>query len=342
MCGISRKVVIGITIGDPGGAGPELALKALQKCDYAIAKYILIGSYKVLLKAQEITGAKNLELYKISDLSKAPEEPYKVGVYDIDNVDLNQLVYGKPSHIGGKASYEYIVKAVEFAMKGLIDAVVTMPISKESLNMAGYKYPGHTELLAELTGTKDVRMMLVAKHLRVVHVTTHVALRKVPDLITKERVLKTIELTHEYLREYFNISDPKIAIAGLNPHAGESGLFGDEEIREITPAIEDAKRKGINALGPFPPDTVFYRAYYNREFDAVIAMYHDQGHIPLKMIGFMEGVNITLGLPIIRTSPDHGTVWGKAGKGTADETASLEAIKLAVQLAYNKIRKKYF
>lgn len=341
---LDRKIIIGITIGDPAGSGPELTLKALRRVDHSIAKYVIIGSYKVLSKAlsivENIIGPLNLYLARIEDISQLPDKPNTIGVYDLDNVDLDKLIYGRPSAMGGKASYEYIVKAVDLALKGLIDAIVTMPISKESLNMAGYNYPGHTELLAELTGSKDVRMMLVAKHLRVAHVTTHVPLRTVPDLVKKERILRTIELTYHFLKNYCGILEPKIAVAGLNPHAGESGLFGEEEIKEIAPAINEAKEIGINASGPYPPDTIFYRAYYNKEFDAVVAMYHDQGHIALKMVGFMEGVNVTLGLPIIRVSPDHGTVWGKAGKGTADETASYEAIKLAIELVKNKLVKK--
>ncbi|MEM1525873.1 MAG: 4-hydroxythreonine-4-phosphate dehydrogenase PdxA [Ignisphaera sp.] len=337
---MKEKVVIGISMGDPAGCGPELIVKALRKASYNLAKYVIIGSYKVILKAQEIVGDKSLKLIRIQDLSELPEESNAIGVYDIDNVDLGSLVYGRPSVVGGRASYEYIVKAVEFAKAGLVNAIVTMPISKESLNMAGYRYPGHTELLADLTKAKEVRMMLIAKHLRVTHVTTHIPLKNVPDLIKKDRVLKTIELTHEYLRDYFRLEEPKIAVAGLNPHAGESGLFGDEEAEEIVPAIYEARGRGIDAQGPFPPDTVFYRAYNNKEFDAVIAMYHDQGHIAVKMVGFMEGVNVTLGLPIIRVSPDHGTAWDKAGKGSADETATYEAIMLAVYLAMNKDRKR--
>ncbi|MEM0297179.1 MAG: 4-hydroxythreonine-4-phosphate dehydrogenase PdxA [Zestosphaera sp.] len=335
-----RKVIIGITMGDPAGSGPELTLKALRKADYDIAKYVIIGSHKVLLKALSIVGFRNLSMFKVDDPTMLPDEPNVIGVYDLDNVDLSRLVYGKPSVMGGRASYDYIVKSVDLALRGLVDAIVTMPISKESLNMAGHNYPGHTELLAELTRAREVRMMLAARHLRVVHVTTHIPLRKVPDSVRKERILKTIELTYEYLRNYFNILEPRLAVAGLNPHSGEGGLFGDEEIKEIIPAVEEAKSKGLNVLGPYPPDTVFYRAYYNKEFDAVVAMYHDQGHIAVKMVGFMEGVNVTLGLPIIRVSPDHGTVWGKAGKGTADETASYEAIKLAVELAKNKVSKQ--
>jgi len=231
-----------------------------------------------------------------------------------------------------------IVKAIKYAMERFIHAIVTMPISKESINMAGYNYPGHTEILADLTKAKDVRMMLLAKNLRVVHVTTHISLKKAIELIKKDRIIRTIEITNSYLKDYFDIMKPKIAIAGLNPHASENGLFGDEEEKEIIPAIKEANEKGINALGPFPSDSVFYRAY-NNEFDAVIAMYHDQGHIPIKMIGFMEGVNITLGLPIIRVSPDHGTVWGKAGKGTANENATLNAMKIAIKIAMKKMNK---
>ncbi|MEM4522931.1 MAG: 4-hydroxythreonine-4-phosphate dehydrogenase PdxA, partial [Nitrososphaeria archaeon] len=181
-------------------------------------------------------------------------------------------------------------------------------------------------------------MMLVAGSFRVVHVTTHVSLRNAISLIKRENVLKTIKLTHENLIELFGLEDPKIGVSGLNPHAGESGLFGDEEINEISPAIQEAVSQGIKVSGPYPPDTVFYRAYYNKQFDSVIAMYHDQGHIAVKMVGFMEGVNLSLGLPIIRVSPDHGTVWGKAGKGTASEGATLEAIKLAIELSSKKFK----
>ncbi|MEM2698366.1 MAG: 4-hydroxythreonine-4-phosphate dehydrogenase PdxA [Ignisphaera sp.] len=337
------RATIGITMGDPAGVGPEVALKALRRVDYGNARYIIIGDYKVLLRALDTIKCRDLRVVKINRLVEIAgqlREPYVIGVYDLDNVALDNLVYGRPSIMGGKASYEYIVEAVRMAVDGMLDALVTMPISKESLNMAGYRYSGHTELLAFLTNTdaENVRMMLIAKHLRIVHVTTHVALRKVPDLISKERILKTIELACRYLKDYFNVAKPRIAVAGLNPHAGEGGLFGDEEIKYIVPAIKEARNMDIDVSGPYPPDTVFYRAYHNREFDAVIAMYHDQGHIALKMVGLMEGVNVTLGLPIIRTSPDHGTVWDKAGKGTADDTASYEAIRLALELAKNRAK----
>lgn len=329
------KPVILVTMGDPAGSGPELILKALSHSEIqGIATYVILGDMKVLKRAKEIVKAYNLNLVSVRDPEELIEKPFQIGVIDLNNVDLEKLIYGKPSAMGGKASYEYIVNAVKIILKGKAHALVTAPISKESLYLAGYSYPGHTELLADLAGVKTVKMMLIAKHLKVSHVTTHVSLKKaIDELIKKDNIYLTIKLTHEALVKLFGIEKPRIAVAGLNPHASEGGLFGDEEEKEIIPAIELAVKNSIDAEGPYPPDSVFYRAYYNKEFDAVIAMYHDQGHIPVKMVGFMEGVNMTLGLPFIRTSPDHGTVWGKAGKGTADETATLEAIRLAVLLS---------
>ncbi len=329
------KPVILVTMGDPAGSGPELILKALSHPEIqGIATYVILGDMKVLKRAKEIVKAYNLNLVSVKDPEELIEKPFQIGVIDLNNVDLEKLIYGKPSAMGGKASYEYIVNAVKIIQKGKAHALVTAPISKESLYLAGYSYPGHTELLANLAGVKTVKMMLIAKHLKVSHVTTHVSLKKaIAELIKKDNIYLTIKLTHEALVKLFGIEKPRIAVAGLNPHASEGGLFGDEEEKEIIPAIELAIKNDIDAEGPYPPDSVFYRAYYNKEFDAVIAMYHDQGHIPVKMVSFMEGVNMTLGLPFIRTSPDHGTVWGKAGKGTADETATLEAIRLAVLLS---------
>ncbi|MEM2073767.1 MAG: 4-hydroxythreonine-4-phosphate dehydrogenase PdxA [Nitrososphaeria archaeon] len=334
-----RKPVIAITMGDPAGSGPEIILKALRSEEISKrASFVVYGDFNVFKRAAEIVNAKDLKLIKINDISQCTDAPFHVNIFDLNNVDLSKLVYGKPSVLGGKASYEAIVEAVKSALTKRVHAIVTAPISKESLNMAGYNYPGHTELLADLTSSKYVKMMLVAGSFRVVHVTTHVSLRNAISLIKRENVLKTIKLTHENLIELFGLEDPKIGVSGLNPHAGESGLFGDEEINEISPAIQEAVSQGIKVSGPYPPDTVFYRAYYNRQFDSTIAMYHDQGHIAVKMVGFMEGVNLSLGLPIIRVSPDHGTVWGKAGKGTASEGATLEAIKLAIELSSKKFK----
>ncbi|GAY25843.1 4-hydroxythreonine-4-phosphate dehydrogenase [Desulfurococcaceae archaeon AG1] len=335
----TKPLIILITMGDPAGSGPELVLKSLTHRDlWRTARYVVVGDLGVLMKAREITKSYDIVLKEISSIDEtASFRELEVGVVNLGNVDLKRLEYGKPSEIGGKASYEYIVKAVELLMKGEAAALVTAPISKESLHLAGYRYPGHTELLAELSGVKTVKMMLVARHLRVSHVSTHVSLRRAIELVTKHNVLETITMTHEALVRLFKIANPRIAVSGLNPHAGESGIMGHEEASEIEPAVEEARMRGINAQGPFPPDTVFYRAYYNREFDAVIAMYHDQGHIAVKMVGFAEGVNLTLGLPFIRTSPDHGTAWDKAGKGTANESAAVEAIRLAMNLASSLI-----
>jgi 4-hydroxythreonine-4-phosphate dehydrogenase len=222
------------------------------------------------------------------------------------------------------------------ALKGEIDAIVTAPLNKQAMNEAGYSYAGHTEILAEKTGTKQYAMMLVAKSLRVVHVTTHVSLREACDLITTERVAKTIDLTVRAMRS-LGFENPRIAVAGLNPHAGESGIFGREEIEEITPAVEWAKDQGFHTAGPISPDTVFMRAAKG-DFDAVVAMYHDQGHIPIKLLGFGEGVNLTLGLPIIRTSVDHGTAFDIAGKGVADPQSLVEAIRLAAEMAVRRAR----
>ena len=337
----STKPIIAITMGDPGGSGPEIDLKVVRNDEIrSKANLLLIGDFKTFEKASVTTGTRNLKLRKIADPSEMVDESSTINILDLGNVDFSKLVYGKASALGGRASYECIAKAVACAIAGDVHAIVTAPISKESLNLAGYHYPGHTELLADLTHTKEVKMMLVAGSFKVTHVTTHVSMRKALDLIKKERVLNTIELTYQSLVNLFGIPQPKIAISGLNPHAGENGLFGDEEINEISPAISEACSRGMGVLGPFPPDTVFYRAYYKKKMDvdAVIAMYHDQGHIAMKMVGFMDGVNMSLGLPIIRTSPDHGTVWGKAGQGIADENATAEATKLAIELANKKFK----
>lgn len=326
-------------MGDPAGSGPETTIKSLRREQIRNrAKFVLVGDFRVFKKASETVNATELEFVKITQLSELVDSGKTINILDLNNVDLTKLVYGKPSCLGGKASYESILEAVNCAMSGKVQALVTAPISKESLNIAGYNYPGHTELLADLTHSKDVKMMLVAGNFRVVHVTTHVSLRKSLELIKKERIVKTIELAHQNLANLFGIIRPRIAVSGLNPHAGESGLFGDEEIEEIAPAINEVRGGDIDASGPYPSDTVFYRAFNKRQFDVVVAMYHDQGHIAMKMVDFMKGVNMSLGLPIIRTSPDHGTVWGKAGKGTADESATVESIKLAAKLAKRKFK----
>ena len=317
---------IAITMGDPAGIGPEVILRALfqssEMRDFCIP--VVIGDRVVMEEAVSLPGLS----VKLNIIRTPEEARHTPGSMDmIDLALLNSFQKKMPTAEGGRASAAYIRKAVELAVNKQVDAMVTAPISKEALKMAGMNWPGHTEMIAELTGTKDYAMMLAGGPLRVILVTIHTALRNVPDLVTKEKVLKTIRLAKKAC-SMLGIGHPRIAVAGLNPHAGEAGIFGDEETREIVPAIEAAAREGISATGPFPPDTVFHKAYKG-EVDIVVCMYHDQGLIPLKMIAFDKGVNVTIGLPIIRTSPDHGTAYDIAWSGKADPSSMIEALKLA-------------
>ncbi|MEM2942207.1 MAG: 4-hydroxythreonine-4-phosphate dehydrogenase PdxA [Candidatus Bathyarchaeia archaeon] len=327
------RPIIGITMGDAAGIGPEIIDKALSKQEiYKISRPIVIGDLSVLVDALNVARV-DLKFRSVTGPSYAKFEFGTVDVVDLKNIRLSELRMGQVQAMAGKASVEYVKKAVELALGGEIDAIVTAPLNKEAMNMGGYDYAGHTEILADLTKTKDYAMMLVAGRLRVVHVTTHVSMREACSLIKRERVSTVIRLTNDVLQK-LKVEKPRIAVAGLNPHAGEGGMFGDEEIREITPAIEASRNSGIDVVGPMPPDTVFLRASRG-EYDAVVAMYHDQGHIPVKMLGFESGVNVTIGLPIIRTSVDHGTAYRRAGLrlGTGDPTSLEEAIRLAVQMA---------
>jgi 4-hydroxythreonine-4-phosphate dehydrogenase len=319
--------LLGITMGDPTGAGPEIVVKALLSDEVAgLCKAIVVGDAAVMRAAVRIVELP-VEIRAVSQIGEALFRPGVINVIDLRNVDLETLVRGRVDPRGGKAAYAYVERATRLALAGEIDAVVTAPLNKEALNRAGYEYSGHTEILARLCGADEVVMMLVAGSLRIAHVTTHVSLRKACDLITKDRILRVLELSNQATRK-MGIPQPRLVVAGLNPHAGEGGLFGSEEKEHILPAIEAARRMGLDVTGPLPPDTVFLRASTG-EFDVAIAMYHDQGHIPMKMVGFDRGVNVTLGLPITRTSVDHGTVFGKAGKGTARPQSMIESLKLA-------------
>lgn len=334
------KPIVGITMGDAAGIGPEIIVKALSLREiYDLCRPLVIGDLRAMEMGREVARS-NIKLRAISRPSEANFKFGVIDVLDLKNIDVARLRMGEPQAMAGKASYEYIAKAVDLALKGEIHAIATAPINKKALNLAGYEFAGHTEILAHLTGCKEYVMMLYTHTLKVSHVSTHVSLRRACELVTKDRVLKTIKLTSNALRD-FGIEDPKIAVAGLNPHAGEEGLFGCEEIEEIAPAIEEAKKLGIRASGPYPPDSVFMRAEKG-EFDAVVAMYHDQGHIAVKMHSFMSGVNVTIGLPIIRTSVDHGTAYRRAGLrlGTADPGSLIEAIKLAAKMAERKLSRK--
>jgi 4-hydroxythreonine-4-phosphate dehydrogenase len=300
---------IAVTMGEPGGVGPEVALKALGEVG-GICRHVVVGDRAVL---EEAARALNLPAPDIVDTGRA-----------------RGYEKGRPTEAGGRASQGAIKKAVDLALKGEADAIVTAPISKEALRMAGFPWPGHTEMLAELTDTTEYGMMLVGGGLRVMLVTIHKALGDVPSLITKEAVSGTIRLA---LRAcgMFSIDEPRIAVAGLNPHSGEGGMFGREDMDIIAPAVEEAQAGGVPVTGPYPPDTVFYRASRG-EFDIVVCMYHDQGLIPLKLLAFETGVNVTVGLPFVRTSPDHGTAYGIAWRNRANATSMAEAIRLAVSL----------
>ncbi len=321
VTGSGLKPKIGITMGDPGGIGPEIILKSLFCSEIqSICSPVIYGDSGILDEAIRLTGLKN-----------------RLEVMGVTNLDKDDLRVGCPSAEGGGASILYIQKAVNHAMEGLIDAIVTAPISKESIHLAGSDYPGHTEMLKDLTGASNVAMLFEGGEFRVVLVTIHCALAEVPKLITRERVFSTIELTHNSLVELFDVASPRIVVCGLNPHAGESGIFGSEEAEHIIPAVRRAKDAGIDATGPLPADTIFYRARRGI-WDAVISMYHDQGLIPFKMLSFENGVNVTLGLPIIRTSPDHGTAFDIAWQGKASPSSMIAAIKVAVNLARNRAR----
>jgi 4-hydroxythreonine-4-phosphate dehydrogenase len=341
--------ILGITMGDPSGCGPEIIVKALLKKEtYEKCKPVVIGDARIVEKAARI-AVKNHDV-KINPVQGIAECLFNSGVidvYDLKNADPEKLKIGRVDAMSGEAAFTSVKKAIELALAGEIDATITAPLNKEALNAAGYHYSGHTEIYADLTGTDDYSMMLADGELRVVHVSTHVSLREACDQVKKDRVLKVIELAGRACKS-LGIASPKIAIAGLNPHAGENGLFGREEIEEIGPAIEAAKAKGLNAEGPIPPDTIFSKARGGM-YDIVVAMYHDQGHIPLKVLGFqydraagkwqaVNGVNITLGLPIIRSSVDHGTAFGHAWQGSANESSLVNAIDYGVRLAVNKTR----
>jgi 4-hydroxythreonine-4-phosphate dehydrogenase len=325
---------IAITMGDPGGVGPEIIVKALsfflEKDFYST--FVVIGDSVFLKESMQfLKKPLKYEILKPSGRLDLDSDSRTIKLIDVGIIKkFKKSVLGKSTVDGGKASVFYVKKAVELALERIVDCIITAPISKESWKMAGFKWPGHTEMLAELTRTKEYTMMLVSDSLKIILVTIHTPLKKVPSLIKKDRILRTIRLSKK-ASNMLGIEKPKIAVAGLNPHAGEGGLFGDEEIKEIIPSVKKAQKEGIPVSGPYPPDALFYKAY-NGEFDIVVCMYHDQGLIPLKMVSFDKGVNVTVGLPFIRTSPDHGTAYDIAWKGIADPSSMIEAIKLAANI----------
>ncbi len=339
---MSYKPILGITMGDPASIGPEIAIKALlQKNIYEICRPILVGDAGVF---QHIIERLNLQA-KINPVNNVADAGFEFGVidvYDLKNVAIDKLVFGEISAMAGEAAFQSVKKVIELAMAGELDGTVTGPINKKSINEAGHHFAGHTEIYATYTGTKKYAMLLVEDKMKVIHVSTHVSLRQACDLVKKDRIIEVTQLLHDGMIS-LGETNLKIGIAGLNPHAGDSGLFGIEDDLEIAPAVAEARSMGFDVEGPVPPDTMFAKAatgYYG----GVVAMYHDQGHIPFKLTGFkwnseknqmdsVKGVNITMGLPIIRTSVDHGTAFEIAGKGIASADAMVLAIESAVQLS---------
>ena len=333
--------LIAVTMGDPCGIGPEIVLKALA--DRTLREHcrpVVFGSVDVLRRvAAQATlpplPALPLLLRPVRDMDEAANAGEEgIAVWDVP-ADAAKIVVGVEGAEGGRVAVECVRAAVELALAGTCPAIATAPLNKAAMRLAGFHWAGHTELLAELSGTKKYTMLLVTPTLRVAHVSTHVSLREAIERVRGERIGDVVALLGDALRR-MGFARPRIAVAGLNPHAGEGGLFGQEEAQIIGPAVAAARRAGHDASGPYPPDTVFYRASRG-DFDGVVAMYHDQGHIPVKLTGFETGVNVSLGLPFVRTSVDHGTAFDIAGKGIASPSSLTAAILLAARMAQKKL-----
>ena len=322
--------IAGITMGDPSGIGPEIILKSYERKGIRKVKIIVIGDYGVMLAAYNMLNINSFRLNRIENIHECIFNKEVLNILDLKLISKDELHPGKVQAASGNAAFECIRKAVDLVMNHAIHSIVTAPLNKEALQLAGHHYSGHTEILAALTGTKDYAMLLYEKKLCVIHVSTHVSLLEAISRVKGDRIEKVIEMANAVIKK-LGKDMPRIAVAGINPHAGENGLFGTEEIKEITPAVNRMKEKGINVEGPIPPDTVFLQAVKGK-YDIVVAMYHDQGHIPLKLIGFNSGVNVTVGLPFIRTSVDHGTAFEIAWQGKANENSLVEAIKLSIKL----------
>lgn len=340
------KPILAITMGDPAGIGPEITVRALSRKEtYDKCRPIVTGDAAVMREAVKLLGL-DLKVKAVDNVKDAKFELGTIDVYDLKCVDMSTFRFGEVQPQCGNAAFVSIRKAIDLALANEVDGTVTAPLNKEALNLAGHHYDGHTEIYATFTNTKKYAMMLADENIRVIHVSTHVPLRKACDLVKKERVIEVTELIDDACRQ-FGIERPLIGIAGLNPHSSENGMFGYEEAQEIIPAIEELKKRGFNVDGPVPPDSVFAKAKCGK-YDGVVAMYHDQGHIPLKVCAFnwnketgkMEsanGVNITLGLPIIRVSVDHGTAFDVAGKGIASDDAMVLSIDYATRMAKHRL-----
>jgi len=326
-----EKSRIGITLGDVAGVGPEVAIKALMNASIeARCSPVLIGELSVV-KHYADRLAPHMQIRVLKDAAEITPDPRALSLIDLKNISFPKVRIGQISPDCGRAALDYIRTAVDLCLAKKIDAIVTGPIHKEAAQLAGLKEPGHTEFLAALCKVEEVRMLLVVNHLRAMHITTHLSLRRALDAVKKERIVDTIHYAVRALNQ-LRIEHPRIAVAGLNPHAGENSMFGSEEAEEVAPAVRHAQSEGFNVAGPISPDTVFHRMNHG-EFDLVVALYHDQGHIPLKLIGFDSGVNVTIGLPIIRTSVDHGTAFDIAGQLKANPESMIKAIELACVMA---------
>ena len=328
---VDKRPYIAITMGDPAGIGPEVIAKALRDGDvYERCRPFVIGNTAAMADAISLVGDGGQPI-TAGSLEQVRGEPGTVDVMDPDNLDYGSVERGRVSAAAGGASVEWVLEAGELAASGRVQAVVTAPINKESASLAGYKDIGHMEIFQRQSGAKDVATMLMARQLRVVHLTTHRALRLACDYVTLDNVLAKIALTHTAFLGW-GFPSPRIGVAALNPHGSDGGLLGDEEATQIAPAVEAARASGVDAVGPVPADTVFNQAI-DGVFDVVVAMYHDQGHIPIKVHDWARSVSVNLGLPFIRTSVDHGTAFDIAGRGVADHESMLEAIGVAVDLA---------
>lgn len=330
------RPILALTMGDPCGIGAEIAVKALANKEfYERSRPLIVGDVSRLEYCLKFVPAP-LQI----NLIKSPEEGmYEFGTIDVLHMEVagvKELGYGKVDAIAGEAAVAYVIKAIELAKARDVDAVVTGPLNKEAIHLAGHHFPGHTEIFAQMTHTSDYAMMLYADGLHTIHVSTHCSLRQACERATRERVETCIKLARDVIA-LSGLENRKIAVAGLNPHSGENGAFGTEEIREIIPAIEAARVNypDVTIVGPVPPDSLFIRAKAG-EYQVMIVMYHDQGHIPMKIVNFDEGVNVTLGLPIIRTSVDHGTAFGRAGQGRASANSMEAAMRLAITMAKNR------
>ncbi len=332
----TAPVPLGITMGCPAGVGPEIIIKALAQ-DPGHSRglpFVVLGDIAMLKRACDSTGLGHMKEHIKKWAPGMKPETGMINVMPVTELGEKQVPWGRVTEITGRAAYAYINQAITLCMEHKLSGMVTAPINKEGLKLAGIEFPGHTEILAHRTGTRHYAMMLAGPRLRVTLVTIHCALKEVAPALSTGKILELINTTHKALTRLFRIKDPAVAVAALNPHAGEAGMFGDEEIRIIAPAIEQAREAGIKVSGPWPPDTVFHAAW-NGSYDAVVCMYHDQGLIPFKLVHFDDGVNITLGLPIIRTSVDHGTAYDIAGTGRASASSMAAAMNMAAMFAEN-------